>query len=133
MGDRDISVLEEFVLLLEPFYVSTKTLESDSSVISDIVSELVGLKKHVDDWRNDSRYTNTDVCATEMSLKLEDLLDDYLQCDFVVAAVILDRTLGDTWKVLNPNVQVQNRGLDYIKKELIEIDPQWDKTHQSQK
>jgi hypothetical protein len=108
--------------------LSMNLLERESSVPSEIVCELVGLRNHLDDWSLDSKYTNTDVCAREMGSKIEQLLEEYYSCDFVIAAVILDRSLGSNWKKLIPE-PLQDLGLSYIKSELEKLDPDWSKQY----
>jgi hypothetical protein len=126
MEDKDITVLEEFLALLEPFYESTLVLERDGSVISDILCEIVGLKEHLERWEKNSQYKNTDTVAAQMLLKLDEMLELYLDCDFIIAAVILDRTLGTNWKKIVP-VEYQSRGMDFIKTEMSKLNPNWEK------
>jgi hypothetical protein len=126
MSDNDIKVLEEHVKLFEPFYESTLTLEREGSTLSEIICELVGLNNHLTEWTTHSEYTNTDVCAIEMNMKIDQLLEEYYSCDFIIAAVILDRTLGTNWKKLIPE-HLRETGLNYIKTQLAKLDPDWNK------
>jgi hypothetical protein len=124
MGDSDIKVLEEFVLLLEPFYDATLSLEKEGSTLSDIVCEIHGLVEHLKAWSKESTYINTDEVAKRMLTKLELLLADYYCCDFVVACVILDRSLGNNFKVLLPENYLKD-GIEYIEKEMTKMNSKW--------
>jgi hypothetical protein len=69
-------------------------------------------------WKSSSLYTNTDSLAETILLKLQNIWDQYLDNDMLVAAVILDRRFGDNWKTIIENEDDQKRGIEWIEDKL---------------
>ena len=123
MNDQDIEVLEEFSFLLEPFYISTLTLEKENSTLSDILCEVKGLMYHLKDWKDNILYKNTKLVAEKMLDKINVVMNEYLGMDLLIAAVILDRSLGSNWKKIIELEMHQEIGMNWIRNELSKLDP----------
>ena len=73
-----------------------------------------GLSDHLNTWENESKYTNTDEVARVMRIKMSEVMDEYLEIDFLIAAVILDRSLGSNWKKIIDIEAHQETGMAFL-------------------
>jgi hypothetical protein len=125
MGESDIALYKEFVLLLQPLYHSTLELEKENSTLSDILCEIVGLIDHLRNWNKDSQYNNSDRVAQLILDKMERTYNEYVEKEIMIAAVFLDKRFGDNWKQIIHSESDQKSGKEWIEKELTTLNPNW--------
>jgi hypothetical protein len=90
----------------------------------------VGLLDHLSSWIQNEKYQHTRSCAVSMKKKMEEVLDQYLCIDIVVASVILDRSLD--WKQIIKKQSNQEQGVNWIKNQLQKMDPKFEDSITSQ-